>query len=317
VNRKNKVVISFTGGLGNQLFQYSFAQHLSKTYKVALEFDLGLAVKDANGNPEILNFEIDKNFEIIKPESGGKYSIWMMSTFRKVSSTNKKLKKYTAQVLLELPSRLLMWIEFGQPIKVRTAAGTGYFHPEKLNVNNSYLVGYFQSFHWSENQKDLENLKSLKPTDYSAEILGYRTLSEIEEPLIVHIRLGDYIENPKFGIPSKNYYLNGLEKLWESKKYKKIWIFTNDQSSAEKIFPSKFLENARWIPEIEGSATKTLEVMRFGKGYLIGNSTFSWWGARLSYENEPEVIVPKPWFAQAEVPLDLIPPNWKELSAGY
>jgi len=57
--------------------------------------------------------------------------------------------------------------------------------------------------------------------------------------------------------------------------------------------------------------------MRFGKGYIIANSTFSWWGARLSYEEEPDVIVPKPWFAQAEVPIDLIPSNWEELSAGY
>ena len=317
MNKKSKIIISFAGGLGNQLFQYSMAQHLTKKYKVCLEFDLGLAVKDAQGNPEILNFEIDKNFEIIRAKSVNKYSIRLMSTFRKISSTNKKVKKYSVQMLLELPARLLMWIEFGHPLKVQTGSGTGYFNPKELFMRNSYLVGYFQSYRWSEDKSDLGSLRKIKLKDYSTEISRYQSLSELEDPLVVHIRLGDYIDNPKFGIPSEKYYLRGLEKLWESKKYKKIWIFTNDQSSAEKIFPSEFLEYARWIPEVEGSASKTLEVMRFGKGYLIGNSTFSWWGARLSYAMNPAVIVPNPWFAEADVPIDLIPSDWEELSAGY
>ena len=57
--------------------------------------------------------------------------------------------------------------------------------------------------------------------------------------------------------------------------------------------------------------------MRLGRGYVIANSTFSWWAAYLSLNPGVEVVVPSPWFMGMEDPGELIPPNWKQLDAGY
>jgi hypothetical protein len=50
--------------------------------------------------------------------------------------------------------------------------------------------------------------------------------------------------------------------------------------------------------------------MRLGEGYVIANSTFSWWGAYLSRSSNPLIIAPRPWFSKVESPRDLIPDSW-------
>jgi hypothetical protein len=312
-----KITVSLAGGLGNQLFQYAFALSLIEKFKVTLELKAGPALRDSEGVVEILAYELDSRISIENKFDSGNCTKHVLQILRSLSSTTKMSKNsiFGPPIIL-LGSLYLSFIN--RKIVIPTVAkGTGYFNWIKALKFGNYFVGFFHSSRWCDLPNTNMILKELKLVNKSDIVSYFQKLSELEKPLVVHIRLGDYVDNPKFGIPSPQYYLRGIQQLWKSGSYKKIWVFTNDQRAAEKIFPSEFLAHTRWIPEIEGSASKTLEVMRFGKGYLIGNSTFSWWGARLSYENEPEVIVPKPWFAQAEVPLDLIPPKWKELSAGY
>jgi len=312
-----KITVSLAGGLGNQLFQYAFALSLIEQFKVTLELEAGPALKDSEGLTEILAYELDSRIEINNKFKSGIGTKQITQILRSLSSTTKVFKNGIFTPLIILFSTISLSLINRKITIPIVAKGTGYFNSNHATKYGNYFVGFFQSSKWHDFPNTKKILKELKLVNESNEINNYKNLSKVEEPLIVHIRLGDYLNNPKFGIPSPQYYLCGIRKLWGSGKFKKIWVFTNDQPAAEKIFPAEFLEYTRWIPEIQGSASKTLEVMRFGKGYIIANSTFSWWGARLSYEEEPDVIVPKPWFAQAEVPIDLIPSNWEELSAGY
>ena len=58
------------------------------------------------------------------------------------------------------------------------------------------------------------------------------------------------------------------------------------------------------------SSITTLEKMRCGSAYIIGNSTFSWWGSFLSHSINPPTIAPEPWFTGMNDPNELIPPEW-------
>jgi hypothetical protein len=69
------------------------------------------------------------------------------------------------------------------------------------------------------------------------------------------------------------------------------------------------------VPDFEGSAAETLEAMRHAKNYILGNSSLSWWGAKLSYSKTPIVIAPNPWFKAAPEPRDLIPADWSRIEA--
>ena len=79
---------------------------------------------------------------------------------------------------------------------------------------------------------------------------------------------------------------------------------------AKLIIPQPYRQRCRWIDDIDDPSVETLEKMRFGSGYIIGNSTFSWWGAFLSYSPTPPTIAPTPWFIGLDNPRDLIPNEW-------
>ena len=66
---------------------------------------------------------------------------------------------------------------------------------------------------------------------------------------------------------------------------------------------------------ISESADNTIDLclMTFCSDYIIANSSFSWWGARLSHNPSPKVIAPKKWFGpnnEHKNLKDLRPPTW-------
>jgi hypothetical protein len=95
-----------------------------------------------------------------------------------------------------------------------------------------------------------------------------------------------------------------------------IWIFSDEIARAKELIEVDLDSNlVRWIEEVDQSPASTMELMRHGVGYVIANSTFSWWAAYLSYNTGSPVIAPDPWFKEIEEPAGLIPPSWNRLNA--
>lgn len=203
----------------------------------------------------------------------------------------------------------LVSIHYRDLVDVIFAQGIGFDPKVKQGKLSTMFVGYFQSHKWG-NEPEVDFGIKLKISESSDLIEHFRNLAEEEQPLIVHIRLGDYLLEGGFGTPSTNYYASAIKEMMKEIKYKKIWLFSDEPEKALEMFPSEFREMIRIIPEIDECAAHTLEVMRYGKAYVIANSTFSWWGARLSYYAGAPVIYPTPWFKSIESPRELVPPSW-------
>jgi hypothetical protein len=141
-------------------------------------------------------------------------------------------------------------------------------------------------------------------------VIELQELAKKKNPIVVHIRLGDYEKEKKFGILPTRYYEEALRMLQDLGFEQEIWIFTNDEKKAKDIFPGTFLYRAKWIPNFSNSSVQVLEAMRLGSAYVIGNSTFSWWAAKLAKDKSAKIVAPNPWFMAAATHSELLPENW-------
>lgn len=303
-----------TGGLGNQLFQYAFALSDSRDRQLIIDAELGWPVIGKNDLPVLFEYELNQSVEMLNLQ--GRMGLVRKLGFFciKLSSTSNRIYSHTLTPLLRPLLSMVFSLYYGRSLKVFIARGVG-FYTTTLARKHEMVIGYFQSFHWpslSHVKNELVNLKLVAP---SSELTYYEGLAQTEKPLVVHIRLGDYLAEKSFGIPSPSYYQTAITELFDRNKHKKIWVFTNDHDGAKKILPHEFMKDIRWIPNVAESAAETLEVMRLGHDYIIANSTYSWWGAFLSKNQEASVIAPTPWFKEGVEPKHLCPPNWKRIAA--
>jgi hypothetical protein len=139
----------------------------------------------------------------------------------------------------------------------------------------------------------------------------FRKLAQIENPIIVHVRRGDYMNENGIGIVGLNYYLNAVKIAQDRATPKaKYWVFSDDLEEAKNLLSFIPGESVRFIDDQWNSSALTLEIMRLGESFILANSTFSYWAAQLSFTITNFVIAPDPWFQNAESPRDLIPDDW-------
>jgi hypothetical protein len=177
------------------------------------------------------------------------------------------------------------------------------------------IIGYFQSYKFLQGDTEALFLRMLTPSNPGPEWNRWSQRALIERPVIVHIRLGDYLFEKNFGIVTTNYILESLTKLGVLLDNRPIWVFSDQINLASSIVPPKFSDRIVWVPEIDSDPLATLSIMQLGTGFVIANSSFSWWAARSKQIHESPVYCPQPWFSGSETPKDLLPTHWIQVDS--
>jgi hypothetical protein len=227
-------------------------------------------------------------------------------------------KPTKTEIFLKKPitfvSELIMSLYLGKPVGIKRSSSLGFDSGIVQLKSSSVLIGYFQTFkHISS--LGLQNFVRF-PIEKTQKVLDYKKLAESEKPLVVHIRLGDYAHEANIGILSANYYEYCLKAAWEPSLYKKIWLFSDEPEKAINKIPFVYHPDVRVVDSSGLSSAETLQIMTFGQGYVIANSTFSWWGAYMRENQGAIVYCPKPWFKNMDEPRNIVPDQWKRVS-GY
>ena len=313
--RNRNTFVSLTGGLGNQLFQLAAGIYVTKSNQLTLEWGLGKPRLSSFGLPEISSFTLPIE---VKVNTKSRQGFFASKAFGYVLRQGIKLRTYERLVGFRYVSKLLASIVISINLKtlvlLRINNGVGFSKISSLDTGK-LLIGYFQTYLWMRDPDVLTKMRKIQLKEKNSRVDYFTTLADVEKPLIVHIRLGDYKDENAFGVLPPEYYTSAIQRLFHSDKYGKIWIFSDEPDLASEMFRSAIPNEVRWIHNEGESAAQTLEIMRHGKGYVIANSTFSWWAAFLSHTADPEVIAPDPWFRHLDSPKDLLPPNWHVIPA--
>jgi hypothetical protein len=133
------------------------------------------------------------------------------------------------------------------------------------------------------------------------------------DSVCVHIRKGDYTNsvNSKIYIQlTHEYYLSAVSYISKVLEFPRFFVFSDDISWVkENIYISGDVIHVENI----GSDIDEFQLMMSCKNFIIANSTFSWWAARLSSNINKVIIAPKKWFRDEEIKWKIVPENWMKL----
>jgi hypothetical protein len=203
-------------------------------------------------------------------------------------------------------------LKLKSPTQVISGHGVG-FSELNLKSKKNLLNGYFQAHQYLLHSRVIAELRGIRLNYESPTLIGWIEKAQIENPVFIHLRLGDYKNETGIGILPKRYYKKALQELDLKKQSKNIWIFTDEVESVERYIQIPTGFKVRIIGNNGLSPAETLELMRYGSAYIIANSTFSWWAAYLSYRSECTKIMPSPWFQNMPSPKGIKPPDWIEI----
>ena len=312
--RRSYVYIYLTGGLGNQLFQYSYGKFLSSItgFELKIDYRLGKPRLNRELKPEIVDL-IQDTSEFIENQFDNLF-FSKITGFRLSNALNSKFNKlnFLNVNILNALSNLIMSFYFKNRVRIHASTDIG-FSKDPVDKNKSiFAIGYYQSYKYVEKSE----IKELVTNNFKGFISydQFDLIANQVQPLVVHVRLGDYKKEGSFGILSDNYYSEAIEIAFQKYQYGEIWLFSDEITNAKDVIPQNFQHLVREFGDLSLSSSETLAIMSLGFGFIIANSTFSWWAAQLS-KNPQIVIAPYPWFKVEKDPKDLIPESWKRLPA--
>lgn len=309
-----KIIIVLTGGLGNQLFQMQFARHIQLKRNCKVYFDIALGKpRGENNTPDSFHFGIPG--QVIKSRDTKLASKVMGYILRSSYAPTRFEKNSPHRLFAKFFASAILSIHFRTFITALSPRDLGFDKSFDPNVKNLITMGYFQSYLFSK--KNVRGKKIFPICPKSDSIDFYKNLSEIEKPLIVHVRRSDYSSEENFGLLGPKYYDRAIGEVFARSKSNKIWLFSDEPNIAIALLPERYQGQVRIIEEIDNSPANTLEVMRLGAGYVVANSTFSWWAAFSSYQSNAPVAAPSIWFKRLKPPTGLIPESWIRLDPDF
>lgn len=305
--KKNQIFVRLAGGLGNQLFQLSQALILGKSVIL-----VSTETETQHPSQEIIRFNLSKGLKVISFQRNRLVSEKLLNLSLRASTKNSHLFKLLRGFLkLAISATMFLELRFLSRVFISDDVGADI---GELDNGTALIAGYFQSENVVSRLIELKGIEVFE-LEASANYEEYESLAIIENPIILQVRLGDYLKEPNFGIPSLDYYKESLKLIRKILPKSKIWLFSNESDLAEAYLSELLPENYRVINDELLTPADILQVMRLGSGYIISNSTFGWWAAYLKRNKSAPVFVPSPWFKKQQEPRGLIPKDWIRINA--
>lgn len=298
--------VLLAGGLGNQIFQVAAARKTNSEKIVFLDL-LNNERKSFNGYPEIFNLKLGSRLELVRPTRYHlilrRYFLWLIGSTSKPDSLRFLLAN---SKLIKDISSLIVWMTTGIRTKV-LLENRQLPHNTFVNSKHPYfLIGYFQSYEVSTHLET--ELDSLVPSKLSARLIAQASFLESEKAVGMHVRRGDYVGHPTFGLLSNDYFKNVLLSIGGIDR--PIIIFSDSTVVVSDFLPEPMIHLGQVCPD-NFSASEVLYLMSKCSDLILSNSSLSWWAGFIAQTRGSNVVAPSPWFKKEIQSADFHVPNWR------
>ena len=290
---KKSLIVEISEGFGNQLFMYSNAFSLANDRKINLLID------DTSGYSKRKN----------KPR-GQKYLLNYLNIKQNIASNDLKSDTFFKHIIKKFNIFLENFKKKKSYLFEDTNFINGSKNISKLNNyenanlhNNIFLTGNFENENYFKiYRKDLINLFSVK-SEYIKNNPSLVDKIKNTNSISIHVRQNRFSDqnimknNVNNILKSKNFLKDNLDYIDRSINFfnsrienPTFFIWSNDFTNLDYFF-SKYKETN--LHFIEGNdVLNDFNLFKYAKHFIVGPSTFHWWGAWLN--NSPGKICVRP-----------------------
>ena len=296
-NLKKTLTVRLAQGIGNQLFMYANAYSLSKSYNYQLFIDNTSGYfkkKDQLRTYELNNFLLEENLAT----SDLKFDTHSKNLKRKILIKLDKFRNYRSFIL-----------------EKKDANKKTFF--TKINLDNYsnklFLEGHFESEkYFYEYKDDLKKIFKVKNNLlennnlYMNDIKNNNSVSIcIRQNRYSEGRLKNNDKSLKFTKDTIDYIHRAITYIKKKIDNPMFFVWSNDFKNLREHF------NEREYVFVENSINKSLNdfhLFNFSKHFIVGPTSFHWWGAWLN--NNPNKICLRPKNINPSNNNDFWPNEW-------
>ena len=283
------IITAFKGGLGNQLFQYAAARKFAYAGQTELKLDFRNYAKVMH-ELKIRCFNIEEN----------------VATEQECDRLTRKDVLYYLEKTLPYYKRRFVWER------------NWMFDQNLVGIKrkNMYVRGTFQSPKYFDG---IETILRKELTPKESVDKKYRDIIDVingTNSVSIHIRRGDMMaESTGRHVVTPSYYTSAVEYIKQRVKDPRFFVFSDDIPWVKENLA--FTEHMEFVSRPGIHDYEELLIMAKCKSNIIGDSTFSWWGAWLDTNLDKIVICPEKWLTDPEMNAaytqNLLPESWVRL----
>lgn len=269
------IIVRLWGGLGNQLFQYSFGQYIEKRNREKVFYD----VSSFGTSDQLRKLEI-------------------CSLIPDLSLKNVYFTQYTGvknrlfRVLFQFTNTYISEKDFD-------------FDFLENSKGKILLQGYWQDKMYAEYLPWQRVVNEWKMPDALQGIENAIRSTDI--PISLHVRRGDYFSSKNigvYGVCTEEYYEQAIDRVESAVEGNKLFFIFSDDIQWVKDHVS-LPKSTVFVPNYKVSQFAYIYLMSLCKINIISNSTFSWWGAYLNQHSDKFIIAPSRWTLTSDETLAL------------
>lgn len=263
------IIIKIKGGIGNQLFQYSFGKLLEIVYGKEVSYDLSFFSEDHRYTDR--PYKLDSFNTVVRSAT--------IEEIRKVKFKHGRFVFFLKKIVNKIF------------IKNYHIVYEESFIENVSKKQDFYIEGDFRSYKYTLPVIDILKKEITLKDNSSDDFDRFSNQMKNCNSVFVHIRRGDFLNGGKdLQVLDVGYYERAINKVISSIEKPQYFIFSDDIDWVKENMDHVF-ENPVFISNMKFTDSEEILLMSKCRHGVIANSTFSWWGATLGQDFEGRIII--------------------------